>query len=46
MAENSMQDIRRFLTNSERPVTMAEFSEFWKSLTEEEKAEYKNADLK
>lgn len=45
MANNSMTQIREFLSTPEKPVSMAEFSEFWKSLSEDEKNEYKNADL-
>ncbi len=46
MAENSMVEIRKFLETPSMPLSMKEFSEFWKSLTEAEKAEYKAADLK
>lgn len=45
MAENSMTEIRAFLNDPRKPLSMAEFSEFWKSLTEDEKTEFKNADL-
>lgn len=45
MAENSMTDLRNYFNVPEKPCSMAEFSEFWKSLSEEDKAEYKAADL-
>lgn len=43
--KNSISDIRRFLTEGERPLAEGEFLEFWKSLTDTEKEEYANADL-
>ena len=43
---NSPKDIMDFLSTEEKPLKMAEFREFWSSLSEEEKAEYKEADLK
>ena len=45
MPENDMKEIRAFLSTPEKPVSMTEFSEFWKSLTDAEKTEFKNADL-
>src|SRR4051812_46061869 len=42
---NSISDIRAFLNTSENPVPMAEFSEFWKELTDEEKEEFKTTPL-
>lgn len=44
--ENGLVDIKRFLETPERPISNAEFSEFWKSLTEEEKDEFRKAELK
>lgn len=40
MAENSIQDLRNFFG-----VDASEMREFWQSLTDEEKAYYKAADL-
>ena len=42
---NSMGDIKKFLGTPERPMTSPEFVEFWKSLTEEEKTQFKLAKL-
>jgi len=43
---NSMTDIREYLMASDPPLQPGEFAEFWKSLTEEERTEFKNAPLK
>lgn len=43
--QNSIVEIKKFLQDTENPPTTAEFSEFWTSLTEEEKAEFKNTPL-
>lgn len=43
---NSMTDIREFLMASDPPLQPGEFAEFWKSLTEEERTEFKNTPLK
>jgi hypothetical protein len=45
MAENNMMQIKEFFNSSEKPITMAEFKEFWNSLSEEEKAELHVAEL-
>lgn len=44
---NSISDIRKFLNKGEvnNPVSMQEFSEWWKTLSDEEKVEYKNTPL-
>lgn len=42
---NTPKEIMAFLSTEEKPVKSAEFREFWMSLSDEEKAEYKNADL-
>ena len=42
---NSIADIRKFLATEERPVTMEEFTEFWTSLTDAEKTEFRNTEL-
>lgn len=43
--ENSIMDIKKYLHTEENPLSMAEFNEFWKLLTEEEKEEFKNTEL-
>jgi hypothetical protein len=43
--ENSMADLRRFFATPERPVAMDEFVDFWKSLTDAEKQEFRTAKL-
>lgn len=45
MAENSVKDLMNYLSTEEKPVKTEEFMAFWKSLTEEEKAEFKAAEL-
>lgn len=43
--ENSIVSIKKYLSTPERPVGMDEFKEFWDSLSEEEKAEFKKTPL-
>lgn len=43
--ENSISNIRAFLTDPQNPFKQGEFAEFWKSLTDEEKTEFKTAEL-
>lgn len=43
--QNSLTDLKRFLGTPEQPVSNAEWVEFWKSLTDEEKDEFRNAEL-
>lgn len=45
MSENSVVQLRKWLATDEKPVSATEMMEFWNSLTDEEKAEYKSADL-
>lgn len=45
MTENSMQEIQKFFSTEERPVTGPEMREFWMSLSDEEKQYFKSADL-
>lgn len=45
MAENSAMDLKKFFSTEEKPVSTAEMMAFWKTLTDEEKAEYKAAKL-
>lgn len=42
---NSLADLKRFLSTPENPVTSQEMSQFWMSLTDEEKAEFKKTQL-
>jgi hypothetical protein len=43
---NTLKDLMEFFGTPERPVSSAEFSVFWKSCSEELKAEFKNAELR
>lgn len=43
--ENSITDIRKYFEKDAEPFKDNEFVDFWKSLTEEEKDEFKKADL-
>lgn len=44
--ENTITDLKKFLSTDDRPVSTQEFMDFWKSCTDEEKAEFKKAELK
>jgi hypothetical protein len=44
--ENSVSDLKKYLGTPERPVSLLEMNEFWQSLTEEEKEEFKRTPLK
>lgn len=44
-SENTIIDLKKYLSTEENPLSMAEFNEFWKSLSEEEKTEYKTTKL-
>lgn len=44
--KNSIVDIKKFLATPERPVDSKEMTDFWSSLSDEEKEEFKNAELK
>lgn len=46
MAENTLKEIREFLSVPEKPVGTKEMADFWRDLSDEEKAEFKSADLK
>jgi len=37
----SIMDLKKFFDTPDKPINMAEFNEFWKSLSEEEKIDYK-----
>jgi hypothetical protein len=43
---NSIGELKNYFSTPERPVSTAEFAEMWKSMTTEEKDEFKLADLK
>jgi hypothetical protein len=43
---NSLVDLKKYLSTPERPVSTKEMHEFWESLTEEEKKEFKSTSLK
>ena len=42
---NTMREMIDFFSCEGRPVTAQEFNDFWKSLTDDQKAYYKSADL-
>lgn len=42
---NSIVEIKKFLSTPDHPVTTSEMSEFWTSLTDEEKEEFRNTEL-
>jgi hypothetical protein len=44
--ENSIVDLKKYLGTPERPVSTQEMNEFWQSLTDEEKKEFKSTPLK
>lgn len=43
--ENNIKDLKQFFSTEEKPVSLTEMQEFWKSLTEAEKNYYKTCDL-
>lgn len=43
--ENSITDLRKFFEEGARPLVQHEFITFWQSLSEEDKIEFKRADL-
>lgn len=43
---NSIGELKNYFSTPERPVTTAEFAEMWKSMTAEEKHQFKLAVLK
>lgn len=42
---NNMKDLKDFFSTPEKPCGLTEMKEFWESLSDEEKEEFKNADL-
>ena len=42
---NTIPEIRAYLEDGAQPLKQGEFVEFWKSLSEEDKAEFMKADL-
>lgn len=45
MAENSVAELKAFFATPEKPLSSAEFMAFWKSLSDDEKAYFKSAEL-
>jgi hypothetical protein len=45
VGENSVSDIRAYFMRSGTPLKENEFKDFWMSLTEAEKDEFRHADL-
>jgi hypothetical protein len=43
--EHKLPDLMKFFSTDDRPVSTGEFWEFWESLSEEEKLEFKKAEL-
>lgn len=43
--KNTIVDIKKYLSTESNPLTMAEFNEFWTSLSEEEKEEFRTTEL-
>ena len=43
--ENTIVELKKFLATPDHPVAMEEFKEFWDSLSEEEKKEFKRTEL-
>lgn len=43
---NSLVDLAAYLSTPENPVKSGEFKEFWISLTEEEREEFRRTELK
>lgn len=44
--KNTMLDLQKFFCTGENAVSTAEFREFWSSLSEAEKIEFKEANLR
>lgn len=44
--QNKLKDIREFFGTPERPVDASELVEFWESLTNEEKDEFRRSELR
>lgn len=43
--DNSIADIRRFFSENARPLEQNEFVQFWQHLSDQDKEEFKKADL-
>ena len=46
LIENTIPDIREYFERGVRPLKPGEFIEFWKSLSDEEKEEFRRTPLK
>lgn len=46
MTENKITEIQAFLNDPDHPFKQGEFKEFWQSLTDAEKDEFRKSDLK
>lgn len=44
-SENTIADLKRWLSRGDKPVSMEEFKAFWDSCTEAEKVEFKQTRL-
>lgn len=45
MAKNSVAALKAFFSTADKPVSTKEMMDFWKPLSDEEKAYYQTADL-
>jgi hypothetical protein len=44
--ENTIADLKKYLSDAAKPITMEEFKEFWETCSEDEKQEFKQTKLK
>lgn len=42
---HSLPDLMRFLSTPEHPITSAEFNEFWRSCSDQEREEFRSTEL-
>jgi hypothetical protein len=45
-SKNSIVELKQYLSVPDRPVSLDEFTQFWNSCTDQEKAEFKRTQLK
>jgi uncharacterized protein YdaT len=43
--QNTISEIKKYFEKDAEPISTAEFNEFWKSLSEQEKEEFRTSDL-